>query len=39
MQTFFGHVMRMDEQETVMQARIWIELPPKGTYGGVGGEK
>ena len=29
----------MDEQETVMQAHIWIELPPKGTYGGVGGEK
>ena len=36
---FFGHVIRMDEQETVVQARIWIELPPKGTYGGVGGEK
>lgn len=29
----------MDEQKTVVQARIWIELPPKGTYGGVGGEK
>lgn len=31
--------MRMDEQETVVQARIWIELSQKGTYGGVGGEK
>ena len=31
--------MRMDEQETVVRAHIWIELPPKGTYGGAGGEK
>lgn len=29
----------MDEQETVVQARIWIELPPNDTYGGAGGEK
>lgn len=35
----FGSATLMDEQETVVQARIWIELSPKGTYGGVGGEK
>ena len=35
----FGSATLMDEQETVVRAHIWIELPPKGTYGGAGGEK